>query len=163
MTMIRRNRVTAAGAGLLLAAAVLVGCGDGDDSASTPTATATAGTATETVTGTSSGVTADEAGLRGTLDAFYTDVAQQQQWEAAYGYLSTRCQQQMTPEEVAEAMIDQYEGEDTAELPDFEITMDGDQATVSAETSDASIPPQWTYLEDRWTIDACPQEPEQTE
>lgn len=163
---LKATKVKASAAALLLAAAVVTGCGNGDDDVATPTATATA-TGAETTEGatddaaeTSPEVADDEAGLRGTLDAFYTDVAQQEQWDAAFGYLSERCQIQATPAEVAEAMEQQYSGEDVSALPDFEITIDGDDATVSAG-AEQSIPREWSYVENRWAIDTCPEDPEE--
>ncbi len=154
--MQNRRFAGAAAAPMVFAAALalsLTACSD--DATSSSTAPGSATTGAESVAPNS------EAGLRTELGEFYAIVAQQRQWAEAHSYLSPRCQNKVGAADLAAAMEDKYgpgSGRDFSGLPEYKITMKGDEATVVQKPYDdkgVTTTQTWAFIDGRWALDSC--------
>lgn len=99
-----------------------------------------------------------QAGLEATLAEQYTHI-QQGDWAGVYGYMSPRCKNMYTQDQVVADLDAGYEGRDFSGPQQYLITMNSPElATVVIKSFDNKgkmQPTTWSYINGVWFNDAC--------
>ena len=99
-----------------------------------------------------------QAGLEATLAEQYTRV-QASDWAGVYGYMSPRCKNMYSQDEVVTDLGELYKGRDFSGPQQVLITMNGPElATVVIKSFDNKgkmTPSTWSYINGSWFNDGC--------